>query len=222
MQPGRQDTSNDGSFAAWAGRGFTDTIPIIPPLVLMAPGSSIPLDQCGKSPGVRGGNGWHGIPWRTMEPATREEMASWESMGASIGLRLGSVVAADIDVLDEMAAGLLRQVAELTLGESPPRIGQAPKVTLLYRSRGGLRKHKIRFSLPGAGEHGVELLAEGQQSVIDGVHPGTGAPYAWPDGRPTLADLPMVGAVVAPIRWSKGFSGLVRLLISAIWGRGGG
>jgi hypothetical protein len=128
-------------------------------------------------------------------------------MGASVGLRLGAVIAVDIDVLDPAAAALMRQAAELTLGESPARIGRAPKLAMLFRVQAAMTKRRIAFWLPGDDRdkdkpHAVEVLASGQMIVLDGVHSGTGQAYRWDEGRPALANLPLVDeeAVLAFLR----------------------
>ncbi|WP_370287985.1 bifunctional DNA primase/polymerase [Siccirubricoccus soli] len=190
---GNPDIVQPGTFADWSARGFGPyLLPVIPPLVLMAPGSSVPLNQRGKVPGLRGANGWHSYNWRAAPEPTADDLARWTEMGANVGLRLGEIIAVDIDVSDSAAAQTMRMVSERTLGTSPPRIGRAPRMMLLYRSAGEVTKRKVRFRLP-TGEHAIEILARGQQVVVDGIHPQTLKPYAWPDGRPTLSALPETG-----------------------------
>jgi hypothetical protein len=59
--------------------------------------------------------------------------------------------------------------------------------------------------------HKVEVLADGQQFVAFGLHPGTGRPYAWPDGSPLdleRDDLPPLDARAAA-RFAAAAEGLL-------------
>jgi hypothetical protein len=40
----------------------------------------------------------------------------------------------------------------------------------------------------------VEVLSDGKQLVVSGIHPATGLPYEWPRGVPRYEDLPIVDA----------------------------
>ena len=40
------------------------------------------------------------------------------------------------------------------------------------------------FKSPNGEEHKIEVLCNGQQVVVDGVHPDTHRPYTWHGGRP--------------------------------------
>ena len=105
-----------------------------------------------------------------------------------IGLRTGSLVGLDIDVLDADLAHQLHQLAIARLGDTLVRVGQWPKRLLLYRTDDPGAKLKIG---------NVETLGLGQQFVAFGVHEKTGRPYYWPEGETPLdvplSDLPLVG-----------------------------
>lgn len=59
--------------------------------------------------------------------------------------------------------------------------------------------------------HAVELLAEGQQYVVEGVHPKTGKPYYWrDDARPVSSDL----VIVTPEQIDAWFVSLEAMLIA--------
>lgn len=100
--------------------------------------------------------------------------------------------AVDIDVRHAECADAIRRLALRRLGEAPARYGQAPKCLLPYRIDEPFPKAATAECLfpgepPDAKRHKVEVLGDGQQFVAVGVHPGTGRPYAWPDG--SLLDL---------------------------------
>ena len=68
---------------------------------------------------------------------------------------------------------------------------------LLRRTR-RLRNYPLRLSAPNGQTHKVEILADGQQIVVDGIHPDTGQPYRWHGGEPgpqlRRQDLPLLTA----------------------------
>lgn len=124
----------------------------------------------------------------------------------NVGIRTGqgdnAVYGVDIDFYDAAVAQTLRESFEATFGKGVARIGQAPKVLLLYRGAPGRSKitsTKFESVDPDTGEvlvgkdgkpikHGVEILGQGQQFVGFGVHPDTGKPYTWEDGSPLDID----------------------------------
>ena len=116
-----------------------------------------------------------------------------------MGLLLGHLVAPDIDVLHPVAADELHALAESILGHAPHRVGQAPKVLLLYRTTTLFRKRFTRtFTIEGHGEKNrVEVLAQGQQAVAYAVHPDTGQRYTWPNpnSQPLTVPLDALGEV---------------------------
>ena len=135
--------------------------------------------------------GWDTTPLRGKIPIikgwqTRPEAAlKFDNFpGANIGIILGgthNIFAVDIDVLDEAAAGIIRDTAEQFFGTAPERIGKKPKTLLVYRCTQPI--HKIKSSIFDVAGHDccVEILAEGQQFCASGIHPDTGKKYDWPD-----------------------------------------
>jgi hypothetical protein len=106
-----------------------------------------------------------------------------------VGLLTATIPAVDIDVLDADLADALDRIIVGELGDAPLRYGRAPKRVRLYRAEELFTKVSTRaFRLPGddpaSKGHRVEVLADGQQFVAFGVHPGTGLPYFWPDASP--------------------------------------
>jgi hypothetical protein len=170
----------------WAARGFGPSLlPVIPPGAAISPNSSVPPDQCGKIPGTEGPYGWRSFDWRAAD-ATPANHAAWTAMGAGVGLRGDAFPSWDIDVSDASLAAALRRAVEAACGPSWARIGRAPRLALPYRSEAPLRPRCLKWRVSEDVQM-VDLRAAGYQTVIDGVHPGTGRPYAWPDGRPSGA-----------------------------------
>lgn len=179
--------------------GYRHLVPVVPHNVVLAATSHLAKrkkDVRGKAPGERGRNGeWFGLKgWQTMVP-TLAELKDWAEMGASVGLRLGPqangtyLFAVDADTLDRPSAEIVRRHVEELFGAVPVRIGQSPKALYLIRCRDKLPYRSLAF------EHGVvEILGEGKQCVIAGIHPVTLKPYRITRplcGLPPLADLPL-------------------------------
>jgi hypothetical protein len=174
--------------AAWQARGFR-TIPVIPPRAPLAnPLNKSLASQRGKAPGLRNGLGrWFGFgkkatddtpaeSWRNVPAPPAGTMDEW---GASVGLPCDDLVAWDIDCTDPALAGALGAALEAVAPGGALRVGAWPKRLLLFAAAEPMTKRK--WSWDGGA---VEMLADGQQFVADGEHPGTGRPYAWPNGRP--------------------------------------
>jgi hypothetical protein len=106
----------------------------------------------------------------------------------SVGLVLGDVVAVDIDITDEALAGQVVVLALKVFGPSSIRIGQWPKLVLFYRSAVVMKKTKTRSTPAGM----VEVLADGQQVVVHGIHKHTGEPYKWRGAPPWSPEFKLV------------------------------
>lgn len=178
------------SFRAWADRGFPDILPIIPPGAELSAFSRLDSTQIGRVPGRRNAYGlWTGLQnWLNIEP----NPALWDTWGASVGLRTKHFPAVDIDVLDRDLALQIARLALDILGDAPVRVGRAPKCALVYRAPAPFRRMRLRFRKDGV-SHLVEILGDGQQFVVEGVHAGTGKPYQW-DRDFTAADLNTITA----------------------------
>jgi hypothetical protein len=110
---------------------------------------------------------------------------------------LGSYLArhrgVDIDVTLPGLAAVARELALQILGLAPVRTRpNSSKCLLMYRTDETLRKRRFVFKAENGTEHAVELLATGQQYVIDGEHPDGGA-YTW-NVQPNPWDLSAITA----------------------------
>ena len=65
------------------------------------------------------------------------------------------------------------------------RIGKAPKRAILFRTDAPFKKIQEFLISPDGSKEKIELLGDGQQLIVDGIHPDTGKPYAWFGGKPT-------------------------------------
>jgi hypothetical protein len=141
------------------------------------------------------GNGW--LADALQDPpvwATR-----WpEDVALSTGLATRTLTGIDVDILVQAVTDRIVWETEQMLGTTPlVRIGLAPKILLGFRcEEDPFRKLSTgAFVMPDGSEAKVEILADGQQFVADGIHPDTGQPYLWPAGSPEtvpLADVPPI------------------------------
>jgi P4 family phage/plasmid primase-like protien len=169
------------TFTDWGNAGFAaETISVTPPDAPLSPGSKIRSEDRGKAPGRRNGEGtWGGFDWQGHK-TTKRDLAKWTKDGANIGLRAAQFPGLDIDVMDEGLAKLIEAEAKRLLGAAPRRIGRAPKRLLAYRTSTPFGRMWLRFKAAGSEqEHLVELLGNGQQYVVGGMHPATKRPYQW-------------------------------------------
>lgn len=147
----------------------------------------------GKVPGLPIDDGWK--PFNVVRKYNyvggnirQSEWAVAES-GANVGLNARKVPGLDVDCTDEAMAKLLRETVEALFGSVLYRVGKAPKHLIPFRLVGDEELHKVvlKFRAPGAKEnsnaHQIELLASGQQYVVEGKHP-SGVDYSWPAGSP--------------------------------------
>jgi len=177
------------SFATWIQAGFPTVIPVVPPGATFSAFSKMEPSQAGKSPGRRNAQGlWTGLKDWTTVAATPNAVAEWETWGANIGLRTRDFPAVDIDVTDAALAEEIQLLAVAHLGDAPTRTGRAPKRTLLYRADTPLKRQRLWLTRDGT-THLVEVLGDGQQFVVEGIHPGTRKPFTWENGGlPIRAD----------------------------------
>jgi 8-oxo-dGTP pyrophosphatase MutT (NUDIX family) len=105
----------------------------------------------------------------------------------------------DVDVMDPEAAeaieALVRELYE-ECGYILVRTGRPPKRAIPFRTDTPFPKILRTFTKLGMNtEYKIEMLGNGQQIVIDGVHPDTGKPYSWHGGSPDQIrheDLPYI------------------------------
>jgi hypothetical protein len=104
----------------------------------------------------------------------------------------------DIDVMVEEVAEEIEALFESDIENSAVRIGLPPKRAIPFRTDAPFKKMAVLFKDPNNQVHKVEVLGDGQQIVVNGIHPDTKKPYRWHGGEPGLKlrreDLPLMTA----------------------------
>jgi putative DNA primase/helicase len=172
-------------------------IPVIPPGATIAPSSKISPESVGKIPGLRMANGmWCGFDWRKMT-ANIDDVRQWVRWNANVGVRTDHFPCVDIDCADPKLADAIEKIAHRTLGAAPVRIGNAPKRALAYRLNPNAKPFgRLRLWIRWGTEkkYLVEILGEGQQYVVHGIHPKTNQPYTWDREPELLTQITLEGA----------------------------
>jgi hypothetical protein len=141
--------------------------------------SPIPVD--GKIPHLTG--------WQQKLNATVEEIRAWDRRyptHKNTGILTRDAPALDIDITNEPAAIAVEELARERWGDAgffPVRIGRPPKRCLFFRCDAPFPKLTRLLVAPDGTKHKLEILCDGQQVVVDGIHPDTRKPYAWHGGE---------------------------------------
>jgi hypothetical protein len=89
----------------------------------------------------------------------------------------------DLDIKDPEAADAAEQLVRdrfSDTGKILVRIGMAPKRAIPFQTAKPYDKIAVNLVAPdGSTDQKIELLCDGQQVVVNGIHPDTGKPYAW-------------------------------------------
>ena len=90
----------------------------------------------------------------------------------------------DLDIMDRQVAEEIEALFETEIESSAVRIGFPPKRAIPFRADTPFKKIATSFKAPSGLVHKVEILGDGQQIVVNGIHPDTGQPYRWHGGEP--------------------------------------
>lgn len=137
-----------------------------------------------------------------------------------VGIKTGNgLVAIDIDIYDPKISDEITRAAFQNLGPTLARVGEAPKIALLYRSAAINSKSTSKVQPTGEAPdnkvEAIEVLASGQQLVVAAIHPNTKRPYSWNGTTPWspstghIEKLPLIDAS----NWQKFQSSISHLLV---------
>lgn len=173
--------------------GYTDLVSVIPPNATLHPDSKIAPDARGKAPGIKSpiSGLWGGYPWSDTAPL-RANAERMERDGANVGLLAKRFPGIDIDILDEPMADAVATIIERELGAAcPMRVGKWPK-RLFPCKLEGEPFGRMQLWIESDGRHCVEILGDGQQYLVAGIHPGTMHEYEWRSPLKAPALLPLL------------------------------
>jgi Bifunctional DNA primase/polymerase, N-terminal len=139
-------------------------------------------------------------------PPDEDVITPWadEYPGAlSTGIRTRFTPGLDLDIRDQVVAD---QVEQALLNMIPGgtvlrRVGLPPKRLIPFRCTTPFKKISATFKAPDDVVHKVEVLADGQQFVAEGIHETTQQPYRWADNTCLLnvahEHLPLIDEALA-------------------------
>lgn len=101
-----------------------------------------------------------------------------------VGIKTKKTPGVDIDCYDSDIVEHMREFTVEMLGETIERVGQPPKMLLVYRAEKPFRKvQSTRYEDDEGRSVKLEVLGDGQQFVAFHVHPDTEQPYRWKDKK---------------------------------------
>jgi hypothetical protein len=164
----------------------------------------LPIPLYGKEPPIYGTNNQRkGLAgWQNLKAVSRKQIEmyekQWPDAGNTGGLTRDMPVI-DIDIMHPEAAGKLEELAREHFeerGRILVRIGLAPKRAIPLRTNAPFKKMVRIFAAPDGSTQKIEILGDGQQLVLYGIHPDMRQPYRWHGGEPSEVarhELPSVG-----------------------------
>lgn len=158
-------------------------------------GGYCPIPVTGKLPAM--------MAWQKHVETNAAEIALWGKLypdAVNTGILCAHNPTIDIDLLNSEAAEAIEELVREWFeprGRVLVRIGRPPKRAIVLRTSAPFRKI-VRNVVAGNGTaEKLEVLADGQQVVVFGIHPETRHPYLWHGGEPGTVrceELPLVRA----------------------------
>jgi hypothetical protein len=148
----------------------------------------IPVPCAGKAPVFK--------QWQKLEP-TPLEIERWPRVApaaTNTGVMTRGTPTLDIDLTNPEAATAVENLVRERFEEHGyvlARFGRPPRRAIPFRTDQPFPKLKQVFGDPDTPERDcekLELLADGQQFIVDGIHPDTLKPYSWHGG--SLLEIP--------------------------------
>ena len=145
--------------------------------------------------------------WEKKTETNDTEIGLWSKLypqATNTGILTARVPAIDIDIMFEPAAKAIEELARERFEERGyflVRIGKAPKRAVLFRTDTPFKKLTLALVAPdGDTRQKIEVLGDGQQVVVHGIHPETEKPYCWHGGEPweiPVEELPYISEDIA-------------------------
>jgi hypothetical protein len=151
-----------------------------------------PIPLYGKEPPIYGKNNKRkGLKrWQELGDVTPEQIDLWSTTwpdAINTGALCRTMPTLDLDILSEDAVRTIEDHVREHYEENGyvlPRIGKPPKRAIPFRTEEPFKKFAINLiAADGSEGQKIEFLADGEQVVVAGIHPGTQQPYRWPRGE---------------------------------------
>lgn len=128
----------------------------------------IPIQPGEKFPSVKD---WRG------KPTTKNDLDKWVANGRAshgVGITTGDIILFDIDIPNRAVNRHMVDWCITHIGFAPERVGNPPKVGLMYRTSKPFSKITSKEYVDSDGNRAqLEILGEGQQFVAYHEHPDT-------------------------------------------------
>jgi AAA domain/Bifunctional DNA primase/polymerase, N-terminal len=155
-------------------------------------GGYTPLPLFGKTPPIFGKNGSRkGLAnWQKLDNVTPAQIGMWAKTwpdATNTGILTRLVPTLDLDLLNEEAARAAEDLVRKRFeerGRILSRIGKPPKRAIPFFAEESFDKIIANVIAPNGEQEKIEFLGDGQQVVVDGIHPDTKQPYRWHGGEP--------------------------------------
>jgi hypothetical protein len=161
--------------------------------------SPIPVD--GKRPLI---SDWQKLGGISAEELTR--LTDRYPSHTNTGVLTARMPVLDIDIKNQSAAEAIEQLVRdrfADIGRLLVRVGKAPKRAIPFQTAKPYPKISVNLVSPDGGtDQKIELLCNGQQIVVNGIHPETQKPYTWFDDaldNVRLVDLPHLNEAEAKL-----------------------
>jgi hypothetical protein len=128
--------------------------------------------------------------WQSKFDSTDLEIANWGKQwpdANNTGVLTIRTPALDLDILHPEAADAAEVLTRGRFEERGyilVRFGKPPKRAILFRTDEPFSKIAANLFGPDGMPQKIEFLGNGQQVVVDGIHPDTLQPYRWQDKQP--------------------------------------
>jgi hypothetical protein len=152
----------------------------------------------GKNPAI---DGWQNIS------ANTELIDLWPKsypFHKNTGVLTRDTPCIDIDIMNAEASDAVESLLRSRFEEHgmiSARIGMSPKRAFLFRTDKPFAKLTLKLIAPNGKGEKIEILGDGGQVVVHGIHPDTKKPYEWMNGTPwediRAQDLPYMDETIA-------------------------
>jgi Protein of unknown function (DUF3631)/Bifunctional DNA primase/polymerase, N-terminal len=136
-----------------------------------------PIPTVGKIPQLPG--------WTKRGLTSAGDIEVWSRLYAdtNTGILCGSEPCLDIDIEHPEAAEAVEAVVRERFEEHGAicvRFGRSPRRAIFFKTATPFKHAERKFIAPnGDTKQKVEMLADGRQVIVHGIHEGTGKPYSW-------------------------------------------